>query len=113
MDSGQTRSTTTIFAYLARWCDGLWLCVGFSLAFLIAFSIPAAALSWAAKAAGSSELANAVKLFGATFLTIASPVVLSRVFRELDYSGGRGRERRRQPSETSPPNGTVEGACNR
>ncbi len=87
MNQPRTPPTRPVLAWWASWCDGLWLCVGFGIAVSVAFSIPAAVLTWVWKAAGQGPTGTLVQYFGAAFLLVVSPLILSRLFREMDYPG--------------------------
>lgn len=79
----------------ASWCDGFWLCVWFGAAVLLAFTIPSGVFGWLLGKAGKRGVAETViGLFGAAFFTAASPIIVSRVFRELDHPWGRARSKR-------------------
>ncbi|MEJ7638030.1 MAG: hypothetical protein WKF75_08630 [Singulisphaera sp.] len=82
-DSPAARSASVLLSLARSWCDGLWLCIGFGLAGL-AVAIPLAVLTRSDKAAGGSLV---LRYIGSAVAIIAGPVILSRAFRELDYSG--------------------------
>jgi hypothetical protein len=56
------------------------------------------------KAVGGGILKGIVGLASASFVLIASPVILSRVFRELDYPGA---QKRSQPAEPATSEGAT------
>jgi hypothetical protein len=80
------------------WCDGLWLCVWFAIAASLAYTLPVAALTWMVKAVGGGILKGIVGFVSGSFVLIASPVILSKVFRELDYPGAQKRSQRARPA---------------
>jgi hypothetical protein len=87
------------------WCDGFWLCIWFAIAASLAYTLPVAALTWMIKAVGGGILKGIVGFVSGSFVLIASPVILSKVFRELDYPGAQKRSQRAEPptSEGATP----------
>jgi hypothetical protein len=83
--SPAARSASVLLSLARSWCDGLWLCIGFSLACLAA-TIPLAVLMRLDAAVGGSIV---LRPLGLAFACIAAPVILPRAFRELDYPGAK------------------------
>jgi hypothetical protein len=81
--SPAARSASVLLSLARSWCDGLWLCIGFSMAFL-AVALALAVLKGVEAAVGGSLVLRSI---GLAFVFIAAPVILSRAFRELDYPG--------------------------
>ena len=90
-------------AYWASWQDGFWLGLSFGIAAALSFSLPMAAFGWAAKAAGEGSVKAAVLLFGTAFLVFATPVIFSRVFREMDFPSPAERRRKPQVARSESP----------
>jgi len=95
-------SPSTPRSLWASWCDGFWLCVWFGAAALLAFTVPSGVFGWLLGKAGKGGVVEAVVgLCGAAFFVAASPIIVSRVFRELDYPWGRVRAERAPDHATS------------
>ena len=85
-------------SFLTTWCDGFWLCIWFGFAVGLAFSIPAAVMTWLLKATAGGILNPLIGFAGAAFVVIVSPFLVSKVFRELDFPGGRPRSKPTVPT---------------
>ncbi len=86
----------------SSWWDGLWLCVGFGIAAGLSFSIPSAAIGWMVNASKGNLFYGPVGLVGVIFLVLASPILLSRIFRELDFPGKPAPPRARRVETPEP-----------
>jgi hypothetical protein len=76
------------FAVWASWWDGIWLCAGFSIALGLSVVLPAKLLKLAVEASEPGVPSKVAWFLGLAYLLLAGPVVLSRLFRELDFGGG-------------------------
>jgi hypothetical protein len=71
--------------YWESWRDGFWICFGFGIAALLSFTIPVAVLRRVANAVEGGTPKALVIMLGATLIAIAGPIILSKVYRELEY----------------------------
>ncbi len=81
--------STRARAFWEDWCDGFWICFGFTMAILVAFSLPAAFLKAVARSAGGSRVEPLVYPLGVFLMAIIGPMIVSRIYRALDHPGAR------------------------
>ncbi len=81
------------------WCDGFWIGFCFIIATLLSFTIPIAVLKRVANAVGEGTPRHLVILLGTVVIAIAGPIILSKVYRELEYPGTRKQRAMARPVE--------------
>lgn len=79
--------------YREDWADGFWICFCFGMASLVAFTLPAFVLKRLARSIRGSGAESWTISIGGLLILLIGPIILSKVYRALEYPGSLKQQR--------------------